>query len=189
MIIKRHNGINNRGIWPIILEGMLWLEENGYAEDNISVTSNLRAVVAYINDNPVGFIIYYPYPENNYLFINLSFVTPLHRQAGVYNYLWEEIKKITSEENCERILAVMHPDNITIHRIAEAQGFERTGITYEYKGIVTADQLRTKDAEETARRIRTPPGPLQYESFGGKRQRSVISTIGAPTGPSDDAPF
>lgn len=203
MIIKRYTGINNRGIWSIILEGMKWLEEQGFSEDALTVSANGRVVVAHDAASmiPMGFIVYYPYPESNYLFINLSYVKPLDRRAGVYNYMWEEIKKIASEEDCERIMAVMHPDNKQIQLIAEAQGFHKFGITYEYTGIRTkkeiAEERAFADAQRFAEAQRFGEEKMREEKLREANRRTslnlrrnpIITTINAPTGPDDDRPF
>lgn len=132
MIIKRHNGLNNRGITDLIIKGLVDLSDHGYSDDTIDFDKSMEAVVASDNSGELGIIVYSVHQSDNKLMVQLSYVDPLFRQGFAYHLMWKELHRIAIEKNCWRIHAIMHPKNTFICKVAEAEGFKQIGILYEY---------------------------------------------------------
>ena len=110
------------------------LLESGFADPCAPLLyHSTRAVVATVQDEPIGVIAYNHAPHDRSLNVALGFVLADYRRRRVYRGLWEEVVKEARRLDCGRIYGVVSSKNSGMLRVAAALGrrVESVNVVYE----------------------------------------------------------
>lgn len=91
-----------------------------------------EVIFAKINGNIVGAIVFGHNEEDNVVWIYLSYVEPLHREAGIFKSLWNELVTQCRLRAVKKITGGTHFTNKLMQDVMEKLGRKKTYILYDF---------------------------------------------------------
>ena len=122
LAISHHDGINHTPAFAIALEGHLALIREGLAPEAQIVSWDDQAILATIDGEPVGVMLWRKPDHWRDVTLDLGYVRPAFRRLGVYRAMWDALVVCAQDCGARRITSVTSVDNADMRAVAVKLG-------------------------------------------------------------------
>lgn len=117
--------------WPLVHEGSAELARQEWLlPGTYSANWSNQALVAFLNNEPVGIICVEEEDRTKNWSISLGYVSLGYQQSGIYTEMWNRLLEIAKEKGVPVIWSSVHMDNIPMMRFREKHS-QKIHVTFQ----------------------------------------------------------
>lgn len=132
MEIKHFRQISGSRAMEIAIEGEAFLHAQGFSSPHLHVQWNHEALVADVDGEAAGILVYADVDWKNEVWVVLGYVRPHFRRRGIYRALWEALVVRARQAGRPRIGGDTSIKNKAMQQTMEALGRRPVAIIYDF---------------------------------------------------------
>lgn len=129
--ITHYTGIDGTPAVALALRGQYELINDG-GEQAVGLHFSYNAILATIDGKPVGVIVWFEQKESHRLWLQLGYVLPEHRRAGIYSMLWDQLVDKARELKAPAIWSGTAIGNDAMRAVARKQGRKEVAVSIRF---------------------------------------------------------
>jgi GNAT superfamily N-acetyltransferase len=131
--VEHFNCLPNTPVLPLAVFGWAELLHEGLCTlATTAVCWDHKAIVAFVDDEPVGVLTWTDANWANEIWINLAYVSPEYRHQGIHTEMFDALKAKARELKRPTISSATHVSNDAARGAMRAQGREEVGTMLTY---------------------------------------------------------
>ena len=133
MTTKLYNGLNRTPALKLAMQGNLEVIDAGFCPDLLLFNWDNDAIVAFVDDTPVGVITFSHIVHLKQIDIGIGYVDPVHRGSSVYREMWDALVVHGRTLGVAEISGTTHIRNDVMRQVADALGRTTEALILSYK--------------------------------------------------------
>jgi GNAT superfamily N-acetyltransferase len=169
--VKAVGQVNRTDAMPLLAQGLSELIQAGLQPAVCNTGWDDEAVVAYIDERPVGVMSFAEQKWDKTLWVKLGYVLQRYRRFGVYRAMWLQVVEIARAKKALEIWGATHISNGAMQTTMQKLGREVAALQYRFVVPPATDQGSTAQTSDTG------PAVIARSTNAAARGPSLVALL------------